>query len=356
MTFYSFFEGPFLLFSLVFFSAGVIVRLALSLYAIVKNRPDKEAGGGSLPSIFARFMLPLHSLARRRPLYFSTRFLFHISLLVVPIWYSGHVALWEMSELELSWTAIPDELADFMSIGIVLLILCFLIRRIADPYLRSISTFSDYFLLFMTGVPFLTGYMLTHGTADNVWFLGDHMETLHVAGSELMLVMIVVLFWRVRLRKDRCVGCASCELACPTKALRYMDEGGFRVFKYRNLQCIACGSCVNSCQEDAAGLGHVLDLTAIPRLFSSQEIGQVALRVCERCNRFYAPEPQIEKIFEGSTPDYGALCPKCRMAGYKEKLVHTARRALPLRGRKLGKEGGPHSLRKPVPEREREVG
>jgi NAD-dependent dihydropyrimidine dehydrogenase PreA subunit/nitrate reductase gamma subunit len=346
MTFDSLIEGPFLLFSLAFFTVGVIIRLALSSYAIVKNRGKKETSDRSLPSIFPGFIVPLLSLARRRPFYFLIRLLFHVSLVVVAVWYSGHIALWEASALEMSWSAIPDEVADYMSIGVMLLLLYFLVRRIGNPLLRSISSFSDYLLVFITGAPFLTGYLLTHGTADNVWFIGDHMETLHIVSGEVMLIMIVVLFWKVRLIRDRCTGCASCEISCPTRALQYRDTAGFRIFKYLDLQCIACGACVNACPEDAAELGHVLDLTEITRLFSSQEIGQVALRVCEKCKAFYAPEPQIEKIFGATPTHYGALCPKCRMINHKEKLVPLSRRAFPLRRQQRQEKVGPDSSQK----------
>lgn len=331
MTFYSFIEGPFLLFSLVLFSASVIIRLALASYAIVTNRGDKETPGRFLPSIFPGVIVPLHSLARRRPVYFVMRLLFHVSLIVVPVWYSGHIALWEASALEWSWPAIPDDVADYMSLGVIVLLVYFLLRRIGNQDLRSQSSFSDYLLLFITGFPFLTGYLLTHGTADNVWLIGDHMEILHIVSGEVMLITIGVLFWKVRLIRDRCIGCAACEISCPTKALRYGDAGGFRIFRYLDLRCIACGACVNACPEDAAELRHVLDLTEVTRLFSSQEIAQIALRVCEKCKAFYAPEPQIEKIFGGTPTHYGTLCPKCRMMSYKEKLVPVSRRAFPFR-------------------------
>ena len=343
MTFDSFVQGPFLVLSFVIFASGIIVRLGLSACAVIRNRAGKQTGGRSLPSVFPRFLVPLISIARARPVYFAIRAVFHVSLLVVPVWFSGHITLWEFSDFELSWTAIPDKVADMMTIGIIVLIIYFLGRRIADPHLRSISSLSDYLLLAVTVTPFLSGYLLTHGTVADVPFLGGHMEMLHIFSSEIMLIAIAVLFWRVRLNTDRCIGCAACELACPTGALQYEDSAGRRIFTHHDLPCIACGACVGSCQETAAELGHVLDVSNLWKLFSAQEIGRVDLRVCEACKRFYAPEPQILKVFHGAPPEYGALCPKCRLSSYKDKLVHRPRTAFPFGRKNPGKDAAPDS-------------
>ncbi len=338
MTFDSFVEGPVLWFSFMFFAAGVIVRLALAVYSVTRNRAGKTAEGRHVPAVFPRILLPLSSVARERPIYFSIRVLFHISVLVVPVWYSGHIMLWEYSDLELSWTPIPDTVADVMTIGIIVAIGYFMMRRIVDPFLRSISTFSDYLLFAVTLAPFLTGYLLAHGTVAEVTFIGDHMEIIHILSGEIMLIVIAVLFWRVHLNSDRCIGCAACELSCPTGALRYTDIEGERIFTHYNFPCIACGACVESCQEDAVKLGHALDVSTIGKLFSGKAVGQVALQVCSGCHKFYAPEPQIQKIFDGPPPEYGSLCPKCRMSGYKNKLVLRSRTMLPFNRENMRRE------------------
>jgi nitrate reductase gamma subunit len=65
-----------------------------------------------------------------------------------------------------------------------------LLRRIILRDLRLISTASDYILLIVTVLPFLTGHFLTQGTLDSVKFLGDHMKLIHMLSGELMLIVI----------------------------------------------------------------------------------------------------------------------------------------------------------------------
>jgi hypothetical protein len=54
---------------------------------------------------------------------------------------------------------------------------------------RLLSTFSDYALLIVTALPFLTGYWVTHGTLDAI-LSRYSMQIVHMLSGELMLVMI----------------------------------------------------------------------------------------------------------------------------------------------------------------------
>jgi nitrate reductase gamma subunit len=65
----------------------------------------------------------------------------------------------------------------------------FLLRRALSRDLRLLSDFSDYALLVITGLPFLTGYWVTHGTLDAV-LSRFSMQIIHMLSGELMLVMI----------------------------------------------------------------------------------------------------------------------------------------------------------------------
>ena len=116
--------------------------------------------------------------------------IFHICLIVVPIWLSGHITLWEESRFEWSWSAIPDGLADWMTLIFLAIALFFLLRRIISADIRLLSTFSDYFLICVTALPFMTGYFVTHGTLDSIAFLGENMQLIHMLSGELMLILI----------------------------------------------------------------------------------------------------------------------------------------------------------------------
>jgi nitrate reductase gamma subunit len=141
-------------------------------------------------SSIGRWLLPLNKSVAKNPVFAISGYLFHICLIIVPVWYSGHITLWEESRLEWYWTPIPDALADWMTLLLIAIAIFFLLRRIFSADIRLISTFSDYFILVVTALPFLTGYFLTHGTLGGVAFLGDNMGVIHMLSGELMLILI----------------------------------------------------------------------------------------------------------------------------------------------------------------------
>ncbi len=192
MDFYSFVEGPLLWVAFLIFIIGSLLRVAQFLF--VSRKMDKIIYQHfSWKYIFAtlgRWLLPLNKDVAKNPVFTILGYIFHICLLIVPIWFSGHIMLWEESRFEWSWSSIPDGLADWMTLILLGIALFFLLRRILSAGIRLISTFSDYVLLIVTVLPFLSGYFLTHGTLDNVAFFGDNMQLLHMLSGELMLILI----------------------------------------------------------------------------------------------------------------------------------------------------------------------
>lgn len=192
MDFYSFVEGPLLWVAFLTFIIGSLLRAAL--FVSVSRKRDKVIYQHlSWKYVFAtigRWLLPLNKDVLKNPVFTISGYIFHICLIVVPIWFSGHITLWQESRLEWSWSAIPDGLADWMTIVFVGIALFFLLRRIISADIRLLSTFSDYFLLVVTALPFLSGYFVTHGTLDGIGFLGDNMQVIHMLTGELMLILI----------------------------------------------------------------------------------------------------------------------------------------------------------------------
>ncbi|MEN8246802.1 MAG: 4Fe-4S dicluster domain-containing protein [Thermodesulfobacteriota bacterium] len=261
-------------------------------------------------------MVPFHRAILKKPVYATIRYAFHACLLIVPVWYSGHIYLWEESRFAWYWTPLPDIWADWMTLAILSACVFFLVRRILFKRHLKIGIF-DFILVLITGTPFLSGYLLTHGTLDGIAFFDNYLWYLHVISGEAMLVMIVFLFCRTHLSKKRCAGCAACVENCPTETLEYEDRNAFRLFKYSHYQCICCGSCVNVCPDQAAGLRHELRLRNLIQITSKVEIRKVELKTCAHCGIHFAPKPQVEKLSWSLNQDEIEiitldLCPRCK--------------------------------------------
>ena len=313
-------EGPLLKFSFIFLAVGLILRFTFFMFSIIKGSKDQEERCIYLFKIFGRFPAPFHKAALKKPLYTLLRYVFHICLFVVPIWLAGHISLWEDSSLEWSWIPLPDELADWMTLLLLALVVFFMIRHFAIKEFRMDSSLTDYIIVLIAALPFATGYCLAHGTLDNIPFIGGNMWTIHILSGEIMIFATVFLFCRTRMIEKRCTGCAACVLACPTGTLESKDIKNSRLFNYSHYQCISCASCVEACPEDAAELRHEISLKMLYNIFAKKEIRSVELESCKRCGALFVPEPLMEKIHKGFTDEYLAFCPDCRKRNMGEYL------------------------------------
>lgn len=324
MDFGSLVEGPLLWTAFSIFIIGILARVGIFLSSILKTNKNRHPRWKHILTILVRSFLPFHSAVTKKPIYATLRYTFHICLIVVPIWLYGHIVLWEESRFGWNWTALPDALADWMTLLLFLLAAYFLIRRIIVADIRLNSSKSDYFLIVITALPFITGYFLTHGSLDPISFLGNNMRTIHVLSGEAMLIVAVFLFYRIRLNVEKCTGCAACELDCPTGTLESNDEGKLRIFTFSHYQCICCGACVNTCPEQAAELRHEIGIRKLFQIIPKQEIRSVELQVCEKCGALFAPAPQIEKISQMITDDFIRFCPRCKKINYAESFQQLA--------------------------------
>jgi len=324
MDFGSFAEGPLLWIVFSLFVIGILARVAFFFSSILKSNRNEHFRWRHIVATFGRSFVPLHSAVTKRPMYAALCYIFHICLIVVPVWLSGHILLWEESRFGWNWAALPDALADWMTLLVLLLAAYFLIRRIIAADLRLNTSRSDYLLIVVTALPFMTGYFLTHGNVEFIPFLGDNMRTIHVLSGEAVLIVAVFLFYRTQLSREKCTGCAACELSCPTGTLESTDKGKLRIFTYSHYQCICCGACVTTCPEEAAELRHEIGPGRFFPIVPKEEIRSVELKACERCGAVFTPVPQIEKIGQLITDDFIHFCPRCKQHKYAEGFRHLA--------------------------------
>jgi len=192
VDFFLFVEGPLLWIAFLTFFMGSILR-AILFFSVSRKRDKiiyQYFSWKYVLTTFGRWLLPLNRDIAKNPVFTILGYMFHICLIVVPIWFSGHISLWEESRFEWSWTPIPDGLADWMTLIFLAIALFFLLRRIISADIRLLSTFSDYLLIVVVALPFITGYFLTHGTVDTIGFLGENIQLIHMLSGELMLILI----------------------------------------------------------------------------------------------------------------------------------------------------------------------
>jgi len=320
MDLYSIVEGPLLWVVFFLFLAGLVVRLSFFLASIIRGSRNKDNRESFFMAMLGRFLLPFHSAITKKPFYTALRYTFHACLFVVPIWLSGHIVLWSESRFEWDWMPLPEAVADGMTLFFLALAAYFLLRRLISTHARRVSSVMDMVLILISGVPFLTGYFLTHGTLGSVSVLGENMAVIHMLSGELMILTAIFLFYSPRLSIQSCVGCAACVQNCPTETLEYIDNASMRNFTYAHFRCICCGTCVKVCPEDAVEIRHEINPKRFYQIFSKRTIRSVELESCERCGAYFAPDPQMEKIGLTFAHEYVKFCPNCRKANIGDLL------------------------------------
>lgn len=111
-------------------------------------------------------------------------FVFHIGLLITPIFLLGHNLL-----LQERWgfrlPALPEGLTDAMTVAMMIAALFILMRRIAVPQVRILTTAYDVLLLLIAVAPFLSGFLAYHQVGDyDFWLIA------HILCGEIMLIAI----------------------------------------------------------------------------------------------------------------------------------------------------------------------
>ena len=312
MDFESYVEGILLWMVASVFIVGMATRLAFAGYARLKRLQFKRSLWLDTFIAHVRLLLPMHRLLLTQPIYTVLLYAFHLCLIVIPIWLSGHIVLWEESRFDLYWTPLPDEWIDRMTLFVIGMALFFLLWRLLSKKRRLDSSSTDYLLIGITVLPFVTGYGLTHGSLDAIDFFRDNMRMLHVLSAEGMLLGIVLLFCRIRLKSEKCIGCNACELSCPAAALESKDKETRRYLNYAHHRCVYCGTCVTTCPEDAPELEHAIGWQFYLQPLRKQVIGSVALETCAICKIPFGPVPQLEQISRTVNPDNLGLCPRCK--------------------------------------------
>jgi hypothetical protein len=111
-------------------------------------------------------------------------FAFHIALLLTPVFLRAHNILLQ-ERWGVSLWSLPEGLSDILTIVVIMAALFLLLRRVAYPEVRILTTAYDYLLLIIAVAPFVTGFMAYHQVADyNFWLIA------HILSGEVWLIAV----------------------------------------------------------------------------------------------------------------------------------------------------------------------
>ncbi len=133
-------------------------------------------------------MVPIRKL-RNQCLYSATSVLFHICILIVPVFMAGHIALWSRG-LGVSWPAIPNQVADVLTIVAIVAAVALLVQRVSARSTRALSRFQDYALPALIAVPFVTGFLAMHPASNP--FSYEAVLLVHVMSANLIFVLMPI--------------------------------------------------------------------------------------------------------------------------------------------------------------------
>lgn len=184
---YNFVSGPLAWLAFILFFGGCLYRL-VRLFMLVKEKEPfiftYMSWKYSLRSIF-HWIIPFGTVNwRRHPVLTVVTFLFHIGLVIVPIFLLAHVILLDEA-LSLSWWTLPDAWADVLTVVVIIGCVFFLVRRLTQPEVKFVTSASDFVILTIVAAPFLTGFIAYHQ-----WIDYPVMMVLHVVAGEVLLVAI----------------------------------------------------------------------------------------------------------------------------------------------------------------------
>jgi nitrate reductase gamma subunit len=195
---YQILSGPLLWITFGIFVFGSLYRIGSMILLV--NRKEKfifsfMSWKYGLRSI-CHWIVPFGSTnMRMNPVMTLVTFIFHLCLIMTPVFLLSHAVLWdEYWNIQL-WT-LPDTLSDFMTLAVIGCCIFFLCRRIRLPEVRYLTSASDYVILGIVVMPFLTGFIAYHQWIDYPFFM-----ILHILSAEIMLIAIPfsrlshMLFW-----------------------------------------------------------------------------------------------------------------------------------------------------------------
>lgn len=182
-------RGPAFVFSFTLMVLGLLRNVLLTVWGIIKallRAGDKHVPWKDLIITSLTWILPLKKL-RERVWYSIASILFHIGLILVPLFLIEHVALWRRG-LGLSWPTISQTLADGLTLLTIAMIIALIIGRLGNRNARALSRGQDIILPLIISIPFVSGFLASHPLINPFSYHASML--VHVLSANLIMCLV----------------------------------------------------------------------------------------------------------------------------------------------------------------------
>ena len=159
----AFARGPVFRFAIMIMILGVIRHLvvtALSVRTIMARAGDKTLPWKSIRKATLGWLFPIKHLSQSR-IFTAASITFHVGVVLAPLFLMSHVLLIDQT-IGISWPTLPNVLADILTVLAIVGMTVVFVVRISTGEGRALSRGSDYTILILTALPFLSGFLVMH--------------------------------------------------------------------------------------------------------------------------------------------------------------------------------------------------
>jgi nitrate reductase gamma subunit len=185
-TWIDFARGPLFRVALAACLLGLGYHLFNTLWMIRQSHSRAADKDLSLRTVLAATWRGLVPLRRRRPWQTAASLAFHAGVLLVPLFYVGHVTLWQPS-LGIPWPTLGPAVSDVLSLAAIVGLVTLLLGRWLVRTARELTSRADLGVLLLLLVATASGYWAAHPLSSPT--APRPMLLAHLLAADLLLFL-----------------------------------------------------------------------------------------------------------------------------------------------------------------------
>ena len=167
--------------------ARIIFLDLLGAYKAFKKAGDRVMPWKLIINRTWEWLFPVKRLKHNFQLYSVLSILFHVGLIIVPVFLYAHIDLWNQS-VGISWPALPYGWALWLTVATIIFGISLIAGRLIIKQARALSRKQDYLWLVLLLIPFLTGFICANLNISPQTY--QFFILVHVLSGDLIFVLI----------------------------------------------------------------------------------------------------------------------------------------------------------------------